>query len=44
MSEPTSAELFRRLEEMNQVGISLSKEKDTNRLLEAILDLVRLRD
>ena len=37
MSEPTSAELFRRLEELNGVGISLSKQKDTNRLLEAIL-------
>ncbi len=37
MSEPTSAELFRRLEELNRVGISLSKQKDTNRLLEAIL-------
>jgi HD-GYP domain-containing protein (c-di-GMP phosphodiesterase class II) len=37
MSEPTSAELFRRLEELNGVGISLSKEKDTSRLLEAIL-------
>ncbi len=37
MSEPTSSELFRRLEELNQVGISLSNQKDTNRLLEAIL-------
>ena len=37
MSEPTSTELFRRLEELNGVGISLSKVKDTNRLLEAIL-------
>lgn len=37
MSEPTSTELFRRLEELNEVGISLSKVKDTNRLLEAIL-------
>ena len=37
MSEPNSTELFRRVEEMNHVGISLSKEKDTNRLLEAIL-------
>lgn len=37
MSEPTSTELFRRLEELNEVGISLSKMKDTNRLLEAIL-------
>lgn len=37
MSEPTSAELFRRLEELNGVGISLSREKDTSRLLEAIL-------
>ena len=37
MSEPTSAELFRRLDELNDVGISLSKVKDTNRLLEAIV-------
>ncbi len=37
MSEPTSTELFRRLEELNEVGISLSKVKDTSRLLEAIL-------
>ena len=37
MTEPTSTELFRRLEELNEVGISLSKVKDTNRLLEAIL-------
>ena len=37
MTEPISTELFRRLEELNAVGISLSKVKDTNRLLEAIL-------
>ncbi len=37
MSETTTAEMFRRLEELNGIGISLSKEKDTNRLLEAIL-------
>jgi HD-GYP domain-containing protein (c-di-GMP phosphodiesterase class II) len=37
MSEPTSQELFRRLEELNEVGIALSRVKDTNRLLEAIL-------
>ena len=37
MTEPTSTELFRRLEELNGVGIALSKVKDTNRLLEAIL-------
>jgi HD-GYP domain-containing protein (c-di-GMP phosphodiesterase class II) len=37
MSEPNFTELFRRLEELNEVGISLSKVKDTNRLLEAIL-------
>jgi len=37
MSETSTAEMFRRLEELNGVGISLSKEKDTNRLLEAIL-------
>jgi HD-GYP domain-containing protein (c-di-GMP phosphodiesterase class II) len=37
MSETSTAEMFRRLEELNGIGISLSKEKDTNRLLEAIL-------
>ena len=37
MSEITPAELLRRLEELNEVGISLSKVKDTNRLLEAIV-------
>ena len=37
MSETTTAEMFRRLEELNGIGISLSKEKDTDRLLEAIL-------
>src|SRR6185436_10219499 len=36
-AKPTSDELFRRLEALNQVGISLSRVKDTNRLLEAIL-------
>ena len=37
MSETSTAEMFRRLEELNGIGISLSKEKDTDRLLEAIL-------
>ena len=37
MSEPNSTELFRRLDELNAIGISLSKVKDTSRLLEAIL-------
>jgi HD-GYP domain-containing protein (c-di-GMP phosphodiesterase class II) len=37
MSITSTAEMFRRLEELNGIGISLSKEKDTNRLLEAIL-------
>jgi HD-GYP domain-containing protein (c-di-GMP phosphodiesterase class II) len=37
MSSPTSVDLLRRLEELNQIGISLSREKDTSRLLEAIL-------
>ena len=37
MSESSTAEMFRRLEELNGIGISLSQEKDTNRLLEAIL-------
>ena len=32
-----AADLFRRLEELNEVGIALSKEKDLDRLLEAIL-------
>ena len=37
MSSPSSVDLLRRLEELNQIGISLSREKDTSRLLEAIL-------
>ena len=37
MREPNSTELFRRLDELNAIGISLSKVKDTSRLLEAIL-------
>ena len=32
-----AVDLFRRLEELNEVGIALSKEKDLDRLLEAIL-------
>ncbi len=32
-----SANLFERLEQLNQVGVALSKETDINRLLEAIL-------
>lgn len=34
---PDSDNLFERLEQLNQVGVSLSKETDINRLLEAIL-------
>jgi HD-GYP domain-containing protein (c-di-GMP phosphodiesterase class II) len=34
---PDSASLFERLEQLNQVGVALSKETDINRLLEAIL-------
>ncbi len=37
MNSPSSADLLRRLEELNEIGISLSREKDTSRLLEAIL-------
>mgnify|MGYP001426154343 CR=1 FL=1 len=37
MKSSTDTELFHRLEELNAVGISLSREKNTNRLLEAIL-------
>jgi HD-GYP domain-containing protein (c-di-GMP phosphodiesterase class II) len=34
---PESANLFERLEQLNQVGVALSKETDINRLLEEIL-------
>ncbi len=34
---PDSANLFERLEQLNQIGMALSKETDINRLLEAIL-------
>ena len=34
---PDSANLFERLEQLNQVGVALSKETDINRLLEEIL-------
>jgi len=37
MLQPESDDLFRRLEELNSIGVSLSKEKDTIRLLEKIL-------
>jgi HD-GYP domain-containing protein (c-di-GMP phosphodiesterase class II) len=36
-AHPSSDDLFRRLDEINSVGISLSREKDINRLLETIL-------
>ena len=34
---PDHSNLFERLEQLNQIGVSLSKETDINRLLEAIL-------
>jgi HD-GYP domain-containing protein (c-di-GMP phosphodiesterase class II) len=34
---PESADLFERLERLNQIGVALSKETDINRLLETIL-------
>ncbi|MEW6313302.1 MAG: HD domain-containing phosphohydrolase [Pseudomonadota bacterium] len=37
MTLPNAADLLRRLEELNRIGVSLSKEKDIDRLLEAIL-------
>jgi HD-GYP domain-containing protein (c-di-GMP phosphodiesterase class II) len=37
MSEIGSDNLLQRLEELSQIGIALSKEKDINKLLEAIL-------
>ena len=37
LAMPDSKELLRRLDELNEIGISLSRERDTQRLLEAIL-------
>ncbi len=37
MNDVTTPDLFPRLTELNQIGIALSREKDINRLLEAIL-------
>ncbi len=37
LTMPDSKELLRRLDELNEIGISLSRERDTQRLLEAIL-------
>jgi HD-GYP domain-containing protein (c-di-GMP phosphodiesterase class II) len=37
MNDAISSDLFGRLDELNQIGIALSREKDINRLLEAIL-------
>ncbi len=37
MNKTASTDLLHRLTELNQVGIALSREKDINRLLEAIL-------
>jgi hypothetical protein len=37
MNDVTQIDLFRRLTELNQIGIALSREKDITRLLEAIL-------
>src|SRR5262245_22798310 len=33
----TSDDLFRRLEQLNEIGVALSRERDINRLLESIL-------
>jgi HD-GYP domain-containing protein (c-di-GMP phosphodiesterase class II) len=37
MRETAGVELFQRFEQLNQIGIALSKERDINRLLETIL-------
>jgi HD-GYP domain-containing protein (c-di-GMP phosphodiesterase class II) len=37
MQALSEADLFNRFEQLNQIGISLSRERDLNRLLEAIL-------
>ena len=34
---PDPAELFLRLEQLNEIGVALSRETDIDRLLEAIL-------
>ena len=42
MNDTNSTDLFRRLTELNRIGIALSKEKDTTQLLEAILAAAKL--
>jgi HD-GYP domain-containing protein (c-di-GMP phosphodiesterase class II) len=42
MNEATQPDLFRRLTELNRIGIALSREKDLNRLLEGILVAAKL--
>ena len=37
MAVQTVEDLFRRLEQLNEIGASLSAERDINRLLEGIL-------
>ncbi len=37
VQRPTDVDLFHRFEQLNQIGIALSKERDINRLLETIL-------
>jgi hypothetical protein len=36
-----TANVLERLEQLNQIGIALSKEKDTNRLLETIISVAK---
>jgi HD-GYP domain-containing protein (c-di-GMP phosphodiesterase class II) len=42
MNDATHPDLLRRLTELNRIGIALSREKDINRLLEAILVAAKL--
>jgi HD-GYP domain-containing protein (c-di-GMP phosphodiesterase class II) len=42
MNDATQPDLLRRLTELNRIGIALSREKDINRLLEAILVAAKL--
>ena len=37
MQRPSDEDLFQRFEELNRIGIALSRERDINRLLESIL-------
>ena len=41
MGKSSAIELFRRLEQLNQIGAALSRERDIERLLENILEAAK---